>query len=277
MLSYQHAYHAASPADLHKHVALGVLLAGLAGRGALYAESHAGRGLYDLSGAESAKTGEAEAGLGRVAEALPDGPPEGPFWNALTALRARDGATAYPGSPAVAATLLTGADRMVLHERHPAELRALRRARGRLDAHGRGEDGPYVELSDEDGHEALRRLKPGARPGLALIDPSYEVKDEYGAAAETAIALSRAWPAGIVMLWYPILPAGRHEAMVARMAEALGPGLDRHEAAYRDPPPRGMTGSGLLFSGLDGRMRGALSDAWRPCAPVLEEAAFVSA
>ncbi|MEO1276165.1 MAG: 23S rRNA (adenine(2030)-N(6))-methyltransferase RlmJ, partial [Pseudomonadota bacterium] len=30
MLSYQHAYHAGSPADLHKHVALAVLLAPLA-------------------------------------------------------------------------------------------------------------------------------------------------------------------------------------------------------------------------------------------------------
>ena len=51
MLSYHHAYHAGGPADLHKHIVLAELLARLTGkpRGITYAETHAGRGLYDLS------------------------------------------------------------------------------------------------------------------------------------------------------------------------------------------------------------------------------------
>ncbi|MEO1918504.1 MAG: 23S rRNA (adenine(2030)-N(6))-methyltransferase RlmJ, partial [Paracoccaceae bacterium] len=61
MLSYQHAYHAGGPADLHKHIALAEMLTLLTRkpRGITYIETHAGRGLYDLASAETAKTGEA--------------------------------------------------------------------------------------------------------------------------------------------------------------------------------------------------------------------------
>ncbi|MEM8760477.1 MAG: 23S rRNA (adenine(2030)-N(6))-methyltransferase RlmJ [Pseudomonadota bacterium] len=272
MLSYQHAYHAGSPADLHKHVALAALLTPLAGRGALYVESHAGRGLYDLSSPEAAKTGEAASGLGRLEEASPDGPPDGSFWDVLLALRARDGGTAYPGSPALAASLFEPGDRVLLHERHPAEQRSLLRARRHLDARGRGRRGALIEISSEDGHDALRALRPWARPGLALIDPSYEVKAEYRQAADTTIALAEAWPAGIVMLWYPILPAGRHGAMAETVMRALGRRVVRHEAPYRNPPTRGMTGSGLLITGLDDTMADAVATAWRPLSPVLQDA-----
>jgi 23S rRNA (adenine2030-N6)-methyltransferase len=62
MLSYQHAYHAGGPADLHKHAALAGLLALLKrkkGRAITYLETHAGRALYDITSAEALKTGEA--------------------------------------------------------------------------------------------------------------------------------------------------------------------------------------------------------------------------
>ncbi|MEO1471550.1 MAG: 23S rRNA (adenine(2030)-N(6))-methyltransferase RlmJ [Pseudomonadota bacterium] len=273
MLSYQHAYHAANAADLHKHVALGVLLAPMAGRGALCVDAFAGRGLYDLDAAEAVKTGEAAAGLGRLVEAMPEGPPAGPFWRVLTRLRARDGSAAYPGSPAVAASLLDAGDRLILHERHPAEHAALMAARQRLDARGRGRDGPQVRVERTDGHEALRRIAPGKRPGLALVDPSYEVKDEYGWVAETVITARARWREGIVMAWYPLLPAGRHEAMAEAVVDTLGPvaiggACLRHEVHLVDRPARGMVGSGLLIAGIGAAQVATLEAAWAACARV---------
>jgi 23S rRNA (adenine2030-N6)-methyltransferase len=52
MLSYQHAYHAGGPADLHKHAALAALLALLKkkrSRAISYLETHAGRAVYDIT------------------------------------------------------------------------------------------------------------------------------------------------------------------------------------------------------------------------------------
>ena len=51
MLSYQHAYHAGNLADLHKHALLAWMLDYMATKPKplSYLETHAGRGLYDLS------------------------------------------------------------------------------------------------------------------------------------------------------------------------------------------------------------------------------------
>ncbi len=230
MLSYQHAYHAGNRADLHKHAVLAALLARLAQkpRPITYLESHAGRGLYDLGSAEARKTGEAADGIARAT-------PEGPYAAAIAATRAAHGPAAYPGSPAIAAALLRPSDRIVLCELHPGEHAALRAAFG-----GR------AEIHRRDGHEGLPALCPPVpRRGLALIDPSYEVKAEYARAAETALATLARWPEGVVLLWYPILPEGRHAALTERLAGL--PGRLIAEAEFRERPPRGMTGSGLAI------------------------------
>jgi 23S rRNA (adenine2030-N6)-methyltransferase len=77
-----------------------------------------------------------------------------------------------------------------------------------------------------------------------LVDPSYEVKSEYAAAAAFARRLVRKWPEAIVLIWYPLLPAERHRELV----EGLGalPVL-RDEVAFARRPERGMAGSGLAL------------------------------
>jgi 23S rRNA (adenine2030-N6)-methyltransferase len=232
MLSYQHGYHAGGPADLHKHAALAELLVVLTAkpRGISYVETHAGRGLYDLAAPEALKTGEAAAGIGR----LPLDPAT-PFGQAILRTRNRSGPTSYPGSPLIARSILREQDRMLLFELHPAEHAALS---GTFPA-------TAAEIHRRDGYEgslALAPLKP--RKGLVLIDPSYEMKSDYAQAADFVIALIRKWPEASVLLWYPILPAKRHETLKSRL-RPLPAIID--ETAFRDPPERGMTGSGLIL------------------------------
>jgi 23S rRNA (adenine2030-N6)-methyltransferase len=234
MLSYQHAYHAAGPADVHKHAALASLIALLTvkPRGIAYAETHAGRGLYDLAAPEAAKTGEAARGVGRLP---PD--PGGSYGRALAAARGAAGPRAYPGSPMIARTLLRPQDRLTLMELHPAEHAALRAAMAG--------DGPPTAIHRRDGFEGLLGLAPlTPRRGLVLVDPSYEVKADYATAADFARRLAPRWPEAAILLWYPLLPAGRHAALL----DELGPLRPlRDEVRFADPPPRGMTGSGLAL------------------------------
>jgi 23S rRNA (adenine2030-N6)-methyltransferase len=255
MLSYQHAYHAGNAADLHKHVALATLLALLTSkpRGISYLESHAGRGVYDLAAAEARKTGEAARGIA----VLPEG--KGPFWDALAWCRARHGATAYPGSPMIARALTRPQDRLHLCELHPAEHAGLKATLA----------GEGVAIHRRDGHEGLPALcPPTPRRGVALIDPSYEVKDEYALTARTALATLRKWPEGVVTIWYPILPGARHAALASPLERAALPGWLRHEVTFRHRPDRGMTGSGLIFLNLPHGAEKALHAAWAACAQV---------
>ncbi len=236
MLSYQHAYHAGNRADLHKHAVLAALLAQLTRkpRPITYLESHAGRGLYDLGSAEAAKTGEAAEGIARAE-------PSGAYAQALAATRAVHGPAAYPGSPAIAAALLRPDDRILLCELHPGEHAALKAALG-----------ARAEIHRRDGHEGLPALcPPSPRRGLALIDPSYEVKSEYAEAAETACATLARWPEGVVLVWYPILPEARHHVLTDRLARL--PGLVISETRFLRRPERGITGRGITGRGITGR------------------------
>lgn len=246
MLSYQHAYHAGGPADVHKHAALAAILACLMRkeRGISYAETHAGRGLYDLASPEAMKTGEAAAGVGRAEIG-----PGSPYGRALATVRTEFGPQAYPGSPVLAWALLRPQDRMTLMELHPAEHAALRETM----------TGSGAAIHHRDGFERLLALAPlSPRRGLALVDPSYEVKAEYVATAAFASRLAAKWPETTIMIWYPVLPAGRHAELLAGIAP-LRPLVD--EVAFRNPPERGMTGSGLAIVNAPYGAREALDTA----------------
>jgi 23S rRNA (adenine2030-N6)-methyltransferase len=259
MLSYQHAYHAGGPADLHKHAALAGLLTLLTAkpRPVSYLESHAGRGLYDLSDPAAAKTGEALRGVARLKEG------RHPYWTAIREARKARGDAAYPGSPFVARALLRPQDRMVLMELHPAEHAALTAAMS----------GPGVAIHRRDGHEGLRALTPPEpRRGLALIDPSYEVKTEYAETAVLALEVASRWPEGVVMVWYPILDAPRHDALIGPVAAVAPERMIVDEVAFRDPPDRGMVGSGLLVLNAPFGAEKALAEARAACAAVLAPA-----
>ena len=231
MLSYQHGYHAGGPADLHKHVALAGLLALLTrkARPVTYMESHAGRGLYDLQGEQASKTGEWRAGIGAAI------PADAPFRQALDTIRAQHGPHAYPGSPAIARALLRPTDRLILMELHPAEHAALTA------------NIPDAEIHRRDGCEGLLALAPPKpRKGLALIDPSYERKEEYAETAAFALALARKWPDATILVWYPLLPAARHVGMVGHL-RASAPATLLGETTF---PPHGGRRTGMTGSGL---------------------------
>jgi 23S rRNA (adenine2030-N6)-methyltransferase len=235
MLSYQHAYHAGNLADVHKHAALAWMLGYLTQKPkpVSYIETHAGRGLYDLTAPEARKTGEAAQGIGRAADWFDA---DHPYAQALAAIRATHGPTAYPGSPLIAATLLRPDDRLHLAEAHPAEHAALARAL------------PWErQIRHEDGFAMARALVPPTpRRGLMMIDPSYELQADYDRLPDFVAGVARKWNVGVIVLWYPILRDARHAGMLAAL-RAAHPDALVHEVGF--PPARAghrMTGSGLF-------------------------------
>ena len=252
MLSYQHAYHAGNLADLHKHGALAWMLDYLAQKPKplTYIETHAGRGLYDLSGPEAVKTGEAAQGIGAHADWFG---PDHPLTRARQIVTGVHGPDHYPGSPAIADALLRDTDALHLAELHPAEHAALR-----------GHLGRRAKIHKQDGFALAHALTPPEpRRGLTLIDPSYEVKADYEAVPRHVAKLHRAWNVGVMVLWYPVLASATHRGMLRALA-ADHPGAMRHEVGF--PPARpghGMVGSGLFILnppyGLDAEL-GRLGD-----------------
>jgi 23S rRNA (adenine2030-N6)-methyltransferase len=94
---------------------------------------------------------------------------------------------------------------MHLAELHPREHAALADVMAPFGARVRREDGFAMALS---------LCPPTPRRGLVLIDPSYEVKEDYATIPRVIAALRRKWNVGVVALWYPILTDARHAPML---------------------------------------------------------------
>lgn len=236
MLSYQHAYHAGNLADVHKHSLLAWALDYMTRKDKplSYLETHAGRGLYDLTDEAALKTGEAAKGITIAADWFA---PDHPYARALAAVHRAHGPTAYPGSPIIAAETLRPMDNIHLSELHPQEFAALK-----------SNIAPYgAVMKQRNGWEmALSVCPPDPRRGLLLIDPSFEVKSDYQTIPHTMAKIHRKWGVGVLMLWYPILTDHPHVPMIKALQAAIPDGFT-HEVAFL-PARQGhrMVGSGLF-------------------------------
>ncbi|MDG4720659.1 MULTISPECIES: 23S rRNA (adenine(2030)-N(6))-methyltransferase RlmJ [Thalassospira] len=255
MLSYLHGFHAGNFADMHKHAALWLVLSHLRKKKKPFCviDTHAGSGWYDLGSEQAAKTGEWKDGYARAKAG--SNPPEmlaeyldhvarfdpvamgrdygvredddyrGPF---------------YPGSPFIVREMLREDDELVLMELHPREHEVLHH---RVKRDGR------IHLHKRDGYEGLVAMMPPAiRRGLVLMDPSYDVKQDYQKAATAIRQAWDKWPTGTFMLWYPILEDG-FDAELRRSFGAIksSGGVLCAELATDQGGAKGrMRGTGLL-------------------------------
>jgi len=240
-MNYRHAFHAGNPSDAVKHALLVLLIEALIRKPKPIAvlDAFAGPGGYDLTADAPQRTREYEAGIARV---LAIDPPPAAIAGYVAAVRGAnpDGAlTRYPGSPVLARGLLRPGDRLVCVEKHPEDAAALR-ARFAADA--------AVAVHRRDGYEALKALLPPAeRRGLVLIDPPYEVADEFARAVRGLAAGHGRWPTGVYALWYPIKLRAPVDAFLGDLAST---GLRRIAVAELlwAPPddPGRLSGCGLV-------------------------------
>lgn len=236
MLSYQHGYHAGNLADVHKHSLLAWVLAYMTRKDKplSYLETHAGRGLYDLTDAASVKTGEAAKGIAIAQDWFA---PDHPYAQVMQRVRKAYGPNAYPGSPVVAAESLRPMDSIHLSELHPQEFAALQTNMA-----------PYGGIfRQRDGWDmAMSLCPPDPRRGLLLIDPSFEIKSDYDTIPDTITKLHRKWGVGVIMLWYPILSDGPHKPMIAALKAAFADGFVSEVSFPPARPGHRMVGSGLF-------------------------------
>lgn len=246
MLSYQHAYHAGGPADLHKHAAMCVLIERLAEKPKPFAvvDLYAGHGVYGLGTDEAQKTKEFEGGIGRLwpKRAQPAPQAISALFGAIAPLNPEGRLIYYPGSPAIARAFMREGDLLILNELHPAAHTDLKRWARQDDR---------ITLHKRDGLEALVGLMPPpVRRGLVVIDPSYEIKTEYGALPEALRKAQRKWKEGTYLVWYPILADGRHSELVKGLETDLTGGVIACELHFdaskfaKDTP--GLRGTGVI-------------------------------
>ena len=208
MFSYRHAFHAGNHADVLKHTVLIATLTHLLEKDAALTvvDTHAGAGLYRLDGDYADTSGEAAEGLLRLMTAKPkDGAPLAEaiarYLGVIGDFNPKGGARIYPGSPFIVQHLLRDHDRLKLYELHPTDAKTLDANIAQLDA------GRQIAVLREDGFlSASKFLPPPSRRALVLMDPSYEIKSDYGRVLEFAAEALKRFATGTYAVWYPIIP-----------------------------------------------------------------------
>jgi 23S rRNA (adenine2030-N6)-methyltransferase len=220
-MNYRHAFHAGGFADVIKHIVLVRILTYLQDKPAAFRviDTHAGAGLYDLTGDEARRGGEWLTGIARVMQARfseATQPLLKPYLDIVRAFNPQRDLVAYPGSPLIARALLRPQDRITACEVEPQARKRL------IEALRRDSQARVVDL---DGWTALPAfVPPNERRGLVLIDPPYEAKDEFERMATGFAEAFAKWPTGSYLLWYPVKSRRVTDSLARHVAAAVGAG-----------------------------------------------------
>ena len=210
MLSYRHAFHAGNHADVLKHWMFSLVLDYFNQKDKPYwvVDTHAGAGLYRLDSSVANKTAEYVDGILRLQQSQA---PE-PFQVYLEAVAAanKDQTKLYPGSPWLASHLINPVDKLRLFELHPADAALLEQ---QFAAQKR-----QIAIQQKDGFVGIKAcLPPPTKRGIVLIDPPYEVKDDYSRVVDCIKDSLKRFATGTYLIWYPRLQRPEPQQMIDRL------------------------------------------------------------
>lgn len=237
-MNYRHSFHAGNFADLVKHaLVLWLLKTRQAAGPVTVLDTHAGAGLYDLTG-DATRSREAEAGIQRLMAAAARPALIEALAAEVAALNPNGRVRFYPGSPVLIARALKTADRYVGFELRE-EVAGLLRDSLKAFPGARGEIG--------DGYDLVRAEAKQARGSLVLIDPPFERPDDYLRAAETAGGIVRADPEATVAIWTPLKDMETFDGFLRRLAAATAAPTLVAEARLRPlTDPMKMNGCAMV-------------------------------
>ncbi|MFL6674903.1 MAG: 23S rRNA (adenine(2030)-N(6))-methyltransferase RlmJ [Massilia sp.] len=212
MLSYRHAFHAGNHADVLKHFVQVQLHEYMNQKDTAYTyiDTHSGAGVYALDSREASKNAEFDTGIGPLWQRTDLPKPLAEYMDLIKGMNPSGKLRYYPGSPYVADQMSRAQDRLRLFELHPADSKILADNFRKVEAHkaeqGERARGRRVMIERGDGFHSLKALlPPPSRRALVLVDPPYEVKDDYRKVKDVLEDALGRFPSGIFAVWYPVL------------------------------------------------------------------------
>ncbi|RCU51714.1 23S rRNA (adenine(2030)-N(6))-methyltransferase RlmJ [Corallincola holothuriorum] len=242
MLSYRHSFHAGNYADVLKHLVQVRILNYFCQKDKpfCYIDSHAGAGGYELSSGHAQQTQEYQDGIQRLwqIEGLPES-----LQSYLEEIRAFNGSKElirYPGSPTIAQQILRRQDKLWLYELHPTDYKILS---------DHCQEDRRIRCEQSDGFQGLiAKVPPLERRAVVLMDPPYELKEDYQRCITTLIKANRRFATGCYALWYPVVARERINKMEAELVASGIRNIQLFELGQsKDTETFGMTAAGMII------------------------------
>ena len=243
MLSYRHAFHAGNHADVLKHFVFSLILDYFNQKTAPYwvIDTHAGAGMYALKSEFAQKNAEYENGIARfiAAKNLPESLEN--FVKIIKKYNESNGLNFYPGSPKIAENFLRSKDKLRLFELHPSDYKLL------IENFSGKSRQTKIEL--QDGFAGIKAcLPPPTKRAVVLIDPPYELKDDYSRVLDCMQDSLKRFATGTYCVWYPLLQRPEPAIMIKKLMASSANWL-QVEMCVEAPSEEGfgMFGSGMFI------------------------------
>lgn len=242
MLSYRHIYHAGNHADILKHIVISQICRHFIKKDApfFYLDTHAGIGEYQLDSDQAQKNKEFESGIAKLitAKAIPE--PVEHFIQLVQSLNSEKTLKTYPGSPKVVYQYLRQKDKMHLCELHPNDYPILAALFHKKRA---------VNVVKGDGFSAVKAmLPPPQKRGFVLMDPPYEVKQDYQTVVKSLVDGHKRFSTGTFAVWYPVLTRDQANNLIKDVAGTKIRNVLLVELLVCDlEGDTGMKGSGMII------------------------------
>jgi 23S rRNA (adenine2030-N6)-methyltransferase len=241
MLSYRHSFHAGNPADVLKHLVLAQVLSyqTIKDKPLDYIDTHSGAGFFELSAADAQKTQEYQDGIEKLWHYTSQHSALNDYIKLIKSFNETRALEFYPGSPKIAEHFLRRQDKGWFFELHPRDLLLLEEnMQAKRSIRVRGENG-FAGL--------VGLLPPASRRACVLIDPPYEIKDDYDTVVNTLIKAYQRFATGTYMLWYPVVDRERIDNMEQDLIDSGMRNIQLFELGTEDDTDvHGMTASGMI-------------------------------
>ena len=240
MLSYRHGYHAGNAADVLKHFILTYVLDYIKkkDKGFIFIDSHAGAGKYLISDPYMQKNKEYLQGIEKILQLKNDNIFLKKYLDLIKSINFNSELKIYPGSCYLAARSLRPNDNLYFFELHPKEFLNLKK---------NFENDSRVIIENRDCYQRLKKLlPPKEKRAVILIDPSYELKDEYEKVLKMLSDCYKKFPLGVYIIWYPVLKSEKSEKFIFNLLKKNYKNLS-HIEMITDNLNNGMQGSGLFI------------------------------
>lgn len=241
MLSYRHSYHAGNYADVLKHTVLTLCLESLKEKDKpfIYLDTHSGAGRYLLQSEHAEKTAEYLSGIAPIWQQNTIPAELEPYLSVLKYYNRTPTLKYYPGSPLIAKQLLRKQDKLFLTEIHSSDYPLLRQEFSKDSR---------AQVARKDGFLQLKsKLPPESRRGLILIDPSYEMKDDYQRIPFALHEGYKRFATGIYLIWYPVVNRKQTQNMIDGIINTGIKRILQIELAIKpDNNQKGMTATGMI-------------------------------
>ena len=244
MLSYKHGFHAGNQADVLKHICLIQAYKSLKRhyKSITYIDTHAGSGIYEFNNELMAKNKEYKNGVSKLEKYQSNNKSINYYLKILRNINNSKKLLFYPGSPKIMTYLTDHNDKLSFYELHNNEFQLLRK---NLSNH------INAKFFKKNGFEVVNNIFNSDEKILILIDPSFEIKEDFDKIIKTLQILNNNFFNVTAIIWYPILNIENNDLFIENIRKIGSDRINRIELPLKKYSEEiGMKGSGiLLFNG----------------------------